>query len=112
MLDILNHSAARSGVVALKAPAVFKRDFATNFSVKWLEKDIALMVESAADLGVPLPLTALSHERKRFKTHIPVGTPYNYENTSGIYSTFDYRIGLHRYFTFHLRGAAFVHFLV
>jgi 3-hydroxyisobutyrate dehydrogenase-like beta-hydroxyacid dehydrogenase len=65
MLDILNNSAARSGVVALKAPAVFKRDFATNFSVKWLEKDIALMLESAADLGVPLPLTALSQQLYR-----------------------------------------------
>ncbi len=65
MLEILNNSAARSGVVAIKAPAVFKRDFTTNFSVKWLEKDIALMLESGADLGVPLPLTALSQQLYR-----------------------------------------------
>ncbi len=65
MLDILNNSAARSGVVALKAPLVFKRDFSTNFSVKWLEKDLALMLDSAAELGVPLPLTAVSQQLYR-----------------------------------------------
>lgn len=65
MLDILNNSAARSGLVSIKAPAVFRRDFATNFSVKWLEKDMALMLESAAELGVPAPLTALSRQLYR-----------------------------------------------
>jgi 3-hydroxyisobutyrate dehydrogenase-like beta-hydroxyacid dehydrogenase len=65
MLDILNNSAARSGLIAAKAPAVFRRDFATNFSVKWLEKDMSLMVESAAELGVPVPLTALSQQLYR-----------------------------------------------
>jgi 3-hydroxyisobutyrate dehydrogenase/2-hydroxy-3-oxopropionate reductase len=62
MLDILNNSAARSGFISAKAPAVFKRDFTTNFSLKWLEKDMALMLESAAELGVPAPLTALSRQ--------------------------------------------------
>jgi 3-hydroxyisobutyrate dehydrogenase/2-hydroxy-3-oxopropionate reductase len=62
MLDILNNSAARSGLISAKAPAVFRRDFSTNFSVKWLEKDMALMLEFSRELGVPLPLTALSKE--------------------------------------------------
>ena len=65
MLDILNNSAARSGLVAAKAPAVFRRDFATNFSVKWLEKDMALMVHAAAEMNVPVPLTALSQQLLR-----------------------------------------------
>jgi 3-hydroxyisobutyrate dehydrogenase-like beta-hydroxyacid dehydrogenase len=65
MLDILNNSAARSGLVSIKAPAVFRRDFSTNFSVKWLEKDMALMLESAAELGVPAPLTAISQQMYR-----------------------------------------------
>jgi 3-hydroxyisobutyrate dehydrogenase/2-hydroxy-3-oxopropionate reductase len=52
-------------VVTIKAPAVLKRDFSSNFSVKWLEKDIALMLESAAELGVPMPLTALSQQLYR-----------------------------------------------
>lgn len=62
MLDILDNSAAKSGLIAFKAPFVFRRDFSTNFSVKWMHKDIGLMIESARDAGVPVPLTALTHQ--------------------------------------------------
>src|ERR1700722_9819604 len=65
MLDILNNSAARSGLVAAKAPMVFSRNFTPHFSVKWLEKDMELMLESAAELNVPTPLTALSRQLYR-----------------------------------------------
>jgi 3-hydroxyisobutyrate dehydrogenase-like beta-hydroxyacid dehydrogenase len=65
MLEIINNSAARSGLVALKAPLIFERKFEPNFSVKWLEKDMALMLESAAELDVPAPLTALSRQLYR-----------------------------------------------
>jgi 3-hydroxyisobutyrate dehydrogenase/2-hydroxy-3-oxopropionate reductase len=62
MLDILENSAARSGLVSFKAPFVFRRDFSTNFSVRWMHKDIGLMLESADDLDVPLPLTGLTQQ--------------------------------------------------
>jgi 3-hydroxyisobutyrate dehydrogenase-like beta-hydroxyacid dehydrogenase len=62
MLDILNNSAARSGLISIKAPMVFKRDFSTNFSVKWLEKDIGLAVDLGSQLGVPLMLTGLTQQ--------------------------------------------------
>lgn len=62
MLEILNHSAARSGLIAFKAPYVFRRDFSTNFSTRWMHKDIGLMLESAGELQVPLPLTAVTHQ--------------------------------------------------
>jgi 3-hydroxyisobutyrate dehydrogenase-like beta-hydroxyacid dehydrogenase len=65
MLDILNNSAARSGFVSAKAPAVFRRDFTTNFSAKWLEKDLNLAVDLAGELGVPVPVTALSQQMLR-----------------------------------------------
>jgi len=65
MLDIINNSAAKSGMVALKAPAVFERNFTPNFSVKWMEKDMALMLESAAEQNVPAPVTALSRQMLR-----------------------------------------------
>jgi 3-hydroxyisobutyrate dehydrogenase-like beta-hydroxyacid dehydrogenase len=65
MLEIINNSAAKSGLVALKAPLIFERKFDPNFSVKWLEKDMALMLESAAELNVPAPLTALSRQLYR-----------------------------------------------
>lgn len=71
MLDILDNSAAKSGLVSFKAPYVFKRDFSTNFSVKWMHKDIGLMLESATELEVPLPLTALT--RQMFQMAIATG---------------------------------------
>jgi 3-hydroxyisobutyrate dehydrogenase/2-hydroxy-3-oxopropionate reductase len=65
MLDILNNSAAKSGLIAFKAPFVFRRDFSTAFSVKWMHKDIGLMLESANELQVPLPLTGLTQQMFR-----------------------------------------------
>ncbi len=65
MLEILNNSAARSGLIAFKAPYVFNRNFETNFSVKWMHKDIGLMLESGNDLQVPLPLTGLTEQMFR-----------------------------------------------
>lgn len=62
MLDILNNSAARSGLVAFKAPYVFARNFETNFSIKWMHKDVGLMLQSGDELGVPLPLTGLTQQ--------------------------------------------------
>jgi 3-hydroxyisobutyrate dehydrogenase/2-hydroxy-3-oxopropionate reductase len=62
MLEILDNSAAKSGLIAFKAPYVFRRDFSTNFSVKWMHKDISLMLDSAAEQQVPLPLTALTQQ--------------------------------------------------
>jgi 3-hydroxyisobutyrate dehydrogenase-like beta-hydroxyacid dehydrogenase len=71
LLEILNNSAAKSGLVAAKAPLVFARNFETHFSVKWLDKDMSLMLESAEQLHVPLPLTALS--RQMFQAAIAKG---------------------------------------
>lgn len=62
MLDILDNSAAKSGIAAFKAPFVFRRDFSTNFSVRWMHKDIGLMLETGAEMQVPLPLTALTQQ--------------------------------------------------
>ncbi len=71
MLDILSNSAAKSGLIEYKAPFIFRRDFTTNFSVKWMHKDIGLMLDSAAELNVPLPLTALT--RQMFQAAIATG---------------------------------------
>lgn len=65
MLEILDNSAAKSGLIAFKAPYVFRRDFSTNFSVKWMHKDIGLMLDSAKELDVPLPLTSLTQQMFR-----------------------------------------------
>jgi 3-hydroxyisobutyrate dehydrogenase-like beta-hydroxyacid dehydrogenase len=62
MLDILNNSAAKSGLIMFKAPFVFRRDFTTNFSTKWMHKDIGLALESAHEMGLPLPMTSLTEQ--------------------------------------------------
>jgi 3-hydroxyisobutyrate dehydrogenase-like beta-hydroxyacid dehydrogenase len=59
MLEVLDNSAAKSGLISYKAPFVLERDFRTNFSTKWLHKDVSLALDSAKTLGVPLPGTAL-----------------------------------------------------
>src|SRR5450631_618111 len=71
MLEILDNSAAKSGLISYKAPFVLARNFATNFSVKWMHKDIGLMLESGQELGVPLLLTGLT--RQLFQTAISAG---------------------------------------
>jgi len=62
MLEILNNSAARSGLIAFKAPFIFERDFSTKFSTKWMHKDVGLALEAARELGVPVPLTSLTYQ--------------------------------------------------
>ena len=65
MLDILENSAAKSGLISFKAPYILKRDFRTNFSTKWMHKDVGLALESAKALDLPLPLTALTEQMLR-----------------------------------------------
>ncbi len=62
MFEILDNSAAKSGLIAFKAPYLFNRDFGAAFPLKWMRKDIGLMLESGRELGVPLPATSLVHE--------------------------------------------------
>lgn len=65
MLQILNNSAARSGLISAKGPSVLRGDFTPTFSVRWLEKDLGLGMELSAALGVPLPVTAASQQMLR-----------------------------------------------
>lgn len=62
MLTILNNSGARSTFVSTKAPQVFRGEFAPTFSVKWMEKDLALAIEAGAELNVPLAVTSVSRQ--------------------------------------------------
>lgn len=65
MLEILDNSAAKSGLISFKAPYILSRDFGTNFATKWMHKDVGLALESAKSLGVPLPVTALTEQMLR-----------------------------------------------
>jgi len=62
MLDILDNSAAKSGLISYKAPFVMRRDFSANFATKWMHKDVGLALDSGKSLDVPLPATALTHQ--------------------------------------------------
>ena len=46
MLEILDNSAAKSGIISYKAPYILTRDFVTNFSTKWMRKDVGFALES------------------------------------------------------------------
>ena len=71
MLDILDNSAAKSGMISFKAPFILRRDFRTNFSTKWMHKDLGLVLDSGETLNVPLPLSSLSHQL--YQTAITAG---------------------------------------
>jgi 3-hydroxyisobutyrate dehydrogenase/2-hydroxy-3-oxopropionate reductase len=62
MFEVLDASAAKAGLISFKAPAVFARKFDAAFPLKWMYKDIGLMLETGRELNVPLPNTALVHE--------------------------------------------------
>ena len=62
MVEILNNSAARSGLISFKAPSILKGDFATNFSTKWMAKDVGMALDSARQKAVPLPLTGVTQQ--------------------------------------------------
>lgn len=62
MFNILDASAAKAGLISFKAPYIFDRKFAAAFPLKWMYKDIGLMLESGREMNVPLPATSLVHE--------------------------------------------------
>ncbi|MBI4442803.1 MAG: NAD(P)-dependent oxidoreductase [Acidobacteria bacterium] len=62
VLEVLQASVARSPMIDAKLPQVLARRFEPHFSLKWMHKDLGLMLESGRELGVPLPTTALVRE--------------------------------------------------
>jgi 3-hydroxyisobutyrate dehydrogenase-like beta-hydroxyacid dehydrogenase len=62
VLEVLQASVARNPLIESKMRMVMERKFEPHFSLKWMQKDIELMLESARELNVPLPATALVHE--------------------------------------------------
>lgn len=55
MLEIIDATMLRSGVVEYKKPFIVNRDFSPNFPLSLMLKDIHLMLEHARDLRVKLP---------------------------------------------------------
>jgi len=55
MLEIVLSCRARSGIIEMKAPKVIERDFTPFFPLRLMAKDIRLVLETAASLGLQLP---------------------------------------------------------
>jgi 3-hydroxyisobutyrate dehydrogenase-like beta-hydroxyacid dehydrogenase len=55
LMPLINMSMVKSGVVEYKAPFVLQRDFAANFPLKLMRKDIRLALEAAKEARVKLP---------------------------------------------------------
>ena len=72
MLEILDNSAAKSGLISYKAPFVFARNFTANFSVKWMHKDIGLDAgeRSGAEM---FPCSLTGADPPAFQTAIAAG---------------------------------------
>jgi 3-hydroxyisobutyrate dehydrogenase-like beta-hydroxyacid dehydrogenase len=55
LIELVQASMVRSGVVDYKAPFVLRRDFSPNFPLRLMHKDIKLMLEAAREQRVKLP---------------------------------------------------------
>jgi len=58
-LEILGEGAAGSRLLKAKLPKIFKRDFAPQFQLELMEKDLRYFVALAAELDRPAPIAAL-----------------------------------------------------
>jgi 3-hydroxyisobutyrate dehydrogenase/2-hydroxy-3-oxopropionate reductase len=65
MLEILSNSAAKCGLIDYKAPFIFEGNFTTNFALKWMQKDLDLILDNGKELQVPLPLTSITQQMFR-----------------------------------------------
>jgi len=62
LLEIMQSSLARSGIVDFKAPFVFKGDFTPYFPLKLMHKDLELAMEAAYAQNLAMPATAAVKE--------------------------------------------------
>ena len=61
-LEFLNDSVMGSTFTRYKTPALVNLDYTPTFTWHLLRKDLELGLESSREMGVPLPLTALTHQ--------------------------------------------------
>ena len=62
LLEIMQSSLARCGIVDFKAPFVFKGDFTPYFPLKLMHKDLELAMEAAYAQNLAMPATAAVKE--------------------------------------------------
>ena len=55
LVPLINSSMVKSGIVEYKAPFILQRDFAPNFPLRLMRKDIRLALDAAKEARVKLP---------------------------------------------------------
>ena len=62
LVEVLQSSMARSGVLDVKAPNLLKGEYVPSFPLRLMHKDLGLALDLANQLGVALPATAAARE--------------------------------------------------
>jgi 3-hydroxyisobutyrate dehydrogenase len=62
LVEVMQASMARAGVLDVKAPMLLKGDYTPSFPLRLMHKDLSLALELGNRLGVALPATAASRE--------------------------------------------------
>jgi len=62
LVEVMQSSMARSGVLDVKSPLMVKGDYKPSFPLRLMHKDLGLMLDLGNQLGVALPATAAARE--------------------------------------------------
>jgi 3-hydroxyisobutyrate dehydrogenase-like beta-hydroxyacid dehydrogenase len=62
LVEVLQSSMARSGVLDVKAPNLLKGEYVPSFPLRLMYKDVSLAMDLAKELGVSLPAAAAAKE--------------------------------------------------
>jgi 3-hydroxyisobutyrate dehydrogenase-like beta-hydroxyacid dehydrogenase len=62
LVEVMQSSMARSGVLDVKAPNLLKGEYTPSFPLRLMHKDLSLALELANQIGVALPATAAARE--------------------------------------------------
>ena len=62
LLEVMQASMARSGVLDVKAPLMLKGDYSPSFPLRLMHKDLGLALDLGNQLGIPLPAAAAARE--------------------------------------------------
>jgi 3-hydroxyisobutyrate dehydrogenase-like beta-hydroxyacid dehydrogenase len=62
LVEVMQSSMARAGVLDVKAPLMLKGDYTPSFPLRLMHKDLSLALDLGNQLGVPLPAAAAARE--------------------------------------------------
>jgi len=62
LVEVMQSSMARSGVLDVKAPVMLKADYTPSFPLRLMHKDLSLALDLGNQIGVPLPAAAAARE--------------------------------------------------